>query len=489
MVQGCASGVGKSVVVAGLCRLLHRRGIAAAPFKAVSISLNSGVSVEGGEMARAQMLQAWAAGTAPQVAMNPVLLKPEGAGIAQLVIAGRVRGRITTGADGSRREAWRAIEDAYDDLSQRYDAVIIEGSGSPAEPNLLRRDLANMRVARMARAPVLLVGNIEQGGVFAAFSGTLAWLPPMDRARIAGFIINRHHGPSQSLRAAIRALQTRSRRPVLGVLPYVHGLQLSEEDTLPLRSDGGIDIVVLRLPHLANFTDFEPLRREPAARVRFVDRPEDLGDPAAIILPGTKATMADLGTLRRTGLDRALLAARRAGVVILGICGGFQMLGERLDDPDGVERAGSVAGLGLLRVVTRFGGEKTTRLARGTALLGKGGIPVSGYEIHMGQTRRIAGLAPFARLKTPPPSRLDGAIAAGGGTLGTYLHGIFDEAPFRRWFLQRARRRRRRAIHLTHYREQQDAELNRLALVMEQNLDLPAIWKISGLREAERRVV
>ncbi len=483
MVQGCASGVGKSVLVAGLCRLLRRRGVAVAPFKAVSISLNSGVSAEGLEMARAQILQAWAANTAARVAMNPVLIKPEGAGVAQVVIDGRPVGRVAGNRGGFRRQARTAIRAGLLDLRRHYQAIVLEGSGSPAEPNLMTRDLANMRVARLAQAPVLLVGDIERGGVFAALTGTLAWLPAADRARIRGLIINRHHGRTEALTTAIQALERRTRKRVLGVLPHLHGLSLSEEDTLPNPQPtraAGVDIVVLRLPHLANFTDFEPLSREAGVRVRFCERPEELAGAQAIILPGTKATMADLGVLRRTGLAAAVTAAAREGVVIFGICGGLQMLGERLEDPDGVEGHGAVAGLGLVGLRTRFLAQKTTALVQGTALVQPGPVPISGYEIHMGHTRRARGVRPFARLGTPP-RRADGAVAPELPVMGTYVHGVFDAPPFRRWFLRRARQvRSRRAPALT-YRDQQEADLDRLAHAMQKHLDLPAVWKLMGL--------
>ncbi len=483
MVQGCASDVGKSLVVAGLCRLLRRRGISVAPFKAVSIALNSGVSVEGLEMARAQILQAWAAGTEPEVAMNPVLIKPEGAGVAQLVVRGRPRGRIIEGSGGHRREAWTAIRRCLNELVQRYQAVVIEGSGSAVEPNLQRKDLANMRVARLARAPVVLVGDIERGGVFAAMTGTLGWLAPADRARVRALLINRHHGSPLALASAIAALRRRTRKPVLGVLPHIQGLRLSEEDSLHPSQDheSRVDVAVVRLKHMSNFTDFEPLSRDPRARVRFIDRPEDLGNAQIVVLPGTKATLPDLQALRRSGLDAALTAAARAGVLIFGICGGFQMLGERLLDPLGIEGGGAARGLGLLPVRTRLLAEKTTRLARGTARLGSRTVPISGYEIHMGRTRLARGAVPFARLEDDGRTRFDGAVAHCGTVMGTYLHGIFDEPPFRKWFLQRAGQGLRQRPRPTTYRQQQETDLDRLADVMERHLDLRAVWQLMRL--------
>jgi len=459
--------------------------VAVAPFKALSIALNSGVSKEGLEMARAQILQAWAAGIEPEVAMNPVLIKPEGAGVAQVVIGGRVRGRIGAPEEDYRHEAWAAIRSSLAELRQRYRAVLIEGSGSAAEPNLMRRDLANMRVARLAGAPVLLIGDIERSGVFAALTGTLAWLPAPDRARIRGLVINRHHGPPESLRTAVAALERRVRKPVLGIVPHLRGLRLSEEDTLPpqaARPDGRVDIAIVRLPRMSNFTDFEPLAAEPGARVRFCELPEDLGSPQAIILPGTKSTMADLEVLRRTGFDDALQGAAADRVLIFGICGGLQMLGERLDDPEGVEGGGSAAGLGLLGLRTRFAAEKTTTRVRGTAMVRPGGVPVSGYEIHMGETRRRPGVRAFARVRRQGRLCADGAVAEMAGVMGTYLHGIFDDAAFRRWFLQRARRRRRRRRAASvSYREQQEAHLDRVARAIEQHVDLPAITRIMGV--------
>lgn len=484
MLQGCASGVGKSVLVAGLCRILRDRGVPVAPFKAISIALNSGVSKEGLEMARAQILQAWAAGIEPEVAMNPVLVKPEGAGVAQMIIRGRVRGRIVAGQEDYRREAWAAIRSSLAELQQRYRAVIIEGSGGAAEPNLMRRDMANTRVARLARAPVLLVGDIERGGVFAALTGILAWLPAADRARIRGLVINRHHGPPETLKTAVAALERRVRKPVLGIVPHLRGLRLSEEDTLPSQAaspDGRIDIAIVRLPRISNFTDFEPLAAEPGARVRFCERPEDLGSPQAIILPGTKSTMADLEALRRTGFAEALQRAAAAGVLVFGICGGLQMLGERLDDPPGVEGGGSAAGLGLLGIRTRFLPVKTTTRVRGTALVRPGGVRVSGYEIHMGQTRRQPGVRAFARIRRSGRPVSDGAVARASPVMGTYLHGIFDEEVFRRWFLRRARGVRRRLAPPASYRAQQDADLDRVARSIERHLDLRTVARMMHL--------
>ena len=412
-VLGTASGVGKSTLVAAFCRLLRRRGLRVAPFKALNFSLNSAVTPDGLEIGRAQALQAQAAGLDPRVEMNPVLLKP-----------GRRRHAIVLGRPSAKRDLWPDIRRAWRALDREFEAVVIEGAGSAAEPNLLRRDLANHRIAREAKAPTILVGDIEQGGVFAALLGTFEILPPDLRPR--AFIINRYRGRARDLAPALRWLERRTRRPVIGVVPWLD-LDLDEEDAPRRSPERGrrLRVVVVRLPHLSNSTDFEPLQREPDVDLVYAERPTE-GD--VLIFPGTRETLADLAFVRARGFDRALDAAPE----VVGICGGLQMLGRRI--VDGVEAKGDVEGLGLFDAVTRFARAKRTLRVRGVQE-GTGEV-VEGYEIRHGRTRFGAGRRPFARLESGD----DGITTSRGW--GTYVHGVFDRPGFRRAFLNRLRARR-----------------------------------------------
>jgi adenosylcobyric acid synthase len=442
MVQGTASGVGKSTLVAALCRLLRREGLRVAPFKAQNMSNNAAVCPDGGEIGRAQATQAEAAGLAPCVDMNPILLKPEGDTRSQVIVQGRVWGRLTAREyHAAKPELLQVVADSLTRLRAGHDVVVIEGAGSPAEVNLRENDLVNMAVARLADAPVLLAADIDRGGVFAALVGTLELVEPDDRARVAGLLINRFRGDRALLEPGLRFLEDRTGCPVLGVVPYLPGLHLPEEDSLGLDSrnasarqaagpaeatpddaaaDRGVEVAVVRLPRIANFDDFAPLEAEPGVRLRYVGAPAELGVPDLLILPGSKSTLADLAWLRASGLGAAVLRISAAGVPVLGVCGGYQMLGAQLADPDGVEGEPSArAGLGLLDGCTMFAAAKATRQVRGEIAAAEGffgclaGLPLEGYEIHLGQT--IGGLPPFARLGPVP----DGAVTADGLVAGT----------------------------------------------------------------------
>ncbi len=378
MVLGTASSVGKSVLVTALCRIFRQDGVDVAPFKAQNMSNNADVTPDGREIGRAQSEQAAAARLAPRWEMNPVLLKPQGDRTSQVVVEGRPAG-ILHSADFIRRkrDLWPHVERALETLREEFELVVAEGAGSPAETNLRAGDIVNMRVALHARAPVLLVGDIDRGGVFAHLFGTIALLEPEDRELVRGFVINRFRGDPSLLTPAIDDLEARTGVPVLGVIPWLDELRLAEEDAVALErpeptsaaadATDLVDIAVIRLPRIANFDDFDPLAAEPGVRLRYVARPEDLGVPQLIILPGTKATIADLEMLRASGLAQALIERHEAGAHVLGICGGFQMLGERLADPLGAEApAGTeVSGLGLLPVATTFAAEKVTRRVDG----------------------------------------------------------------------------------------------------------------------------
>jgi cobyric acid synthase CobQ len=448
MIQGTASHVGKSVLTAALCRWLVRRGLRVAPFKAQNMSLNSAVTAEGGEIGRSQAFQAAACGIEAEVAMNPVLLKPMAGGRCQVVLRGRPY-RITEGP-GDETGARLALETAVEclaDLRQRFDVVVIEGMGSPAEINLRGRDVANMRVAAVADAPVLLVGDIERGGVFAALAGTMELLYERDRARVRGFLINKYHGDREVLRPGLEELQRRYSVPTVGVLPWLGDLRVDEEDAVALdsrstpSSAGVLDVFVARLPGISNFTDLGPLEAEPLVRVRYVTQAREWDTPGLVVLPGSRRVAADLAWLQETGLAGCIVEHARRGGDVIGLCGGYQMLGTAILDPYGVEDGRpEVAGLGLLDVTTTLAEEKTLARATGTCLLpGLEGSPVSGYEIHHGVTRLGPATQPAFQVKreSAAAGAHDGACDPSGRVWGTYLHGVFDKPAFRRALLRR----------------------------------------------------
>ncbi len=422
-----------------------------APFKAQNMALNAAVTADGREIGRAQAAQAEAAGVEPRVDMNPILLKPEGDDRSQVVVRGVPIGRLTFREYGARRaELLAVVAASLARLRATHDLVVIEGAGSPAEINLSAGEIVNMRIARLADAPVLLVGDIDRGGVFAAFVGTLALLAPDDRARVAGFLVNKFRGDFALLAPGLEMLRERTGVPVVGVVPYLERGLVPAEDSLDL-DDGAtvlgeavLDIVVVRLPRIANFDDVEPLAREPGLRVRFAAAPSDLAGADLLIVPGSKSTMADLRWLRERGLAAALVAAAWTGTPLIGVCGGYQMLGQALNDPDGVESSvTAAAGLGLLPVVTTFAGTKRTIGVRGRVTADVGpfgaarGQPIDGYEIHMGRTRVDGGRAPFRIVDRGGVvcDDSDGALAFDGAVIGTYLHGIFANDGLRRALL------------------------------------------------------
>jgi adenosylcobyric acid synthase len=448
MIQGTASHVGKSILVAALCRALTRRGLRVAPFKAQNMSLNSAVTPDGGEIGRSQAFQAEACGIEPDVAMNPILLKPMAVGRCQVILKGQPYA-ITEGyghPDHPRR-ALAIVAECLAALRARFDVVLLEGMGSPAEINLRDRDVANMRTAALAEASVLLVGDIERGGVFAALAGTMELLEPGDRQRVMGFLINKLHGDPEVLTPGIAELEQRYGVPTLGVLPYLPGLRIAEEDAVALDAatptrPQATDVVVPRLPGIANFTDLAPLAAESGISVRYVTTSAEWGAPAFVVLPGTRNTIADLAWLHETGLANCIIEHAAGGGWLVGLCGGYQMLGQRIDDPEGVESSQqTVAGLGLLEVVTAFAPKKQLTRVRGTSLVpGLEGLPVEGYEIHHGVTRLGKRVKPAVRLCDRLGSAVDesdGAVDPSGRIFGTYLHGLFDSSVFRRELLQR----------------------------------------------------
>ncbi len=446
MIQGTGSHVGKSLVVAGLCRAFANAGMSVAPFKPQNMSNNAAATADGGEIGRAQALQAMAARRAPMCDMNPVLLKPESEGGAQVIVQGR------RAASMSAREYFRdrarfmpAVLESFARLCRNSDLVIVEGAGSPAEVNLRQGDLANMGFARAVGAPVALVADIHRGGVIASIVGTLEVLGMEDAELIKGFIINNFHGDPELFSEGVRWLEERTRRPCLGVVPhFAQADRLPAEDSQALERAAGeerergavgghMHIVVPRLPRIANFDDLDPLMQEPEVEVRFIRPGEALpGDADLVILPGSKSVLADLAFLREQGWDIDLLAHVRRGGRVLGMCGGYQMLGREIVDPQGVEGAagGRAAGLELLYVRTELTGEKTTRATWGVHL--PTNTPLKAYEIHLGRTEGPDTARPFARLKD---GGLDGAHDVSGRVAGTYLHGAFASDAFRRAYL------------------------------------------------------
>lgn len=497
MVQGTASSVGKSLLVAGLCRLFRQDGLQVAPFKAQNMSLNSYVTPEGHEMGRAQVVQAEAAGLAPHVDMNPILLKPEADARSQIVLMGRPWKSLRAGTYYQHKgELWPAVTGALDRLRRQYDLVVIEGAGSPAEINLRAGDIVNMEVALYAQAPVLLVGDIDRGGVFAALLGTLMLVAPEERALVRGLIVNRFRGDPALLEGGLRMLEERAGVPVLGVVPYLHGLAIAEEDGVALeRPDGEgqlggeaiVEVAAIHFPRISNFDDLDALRLEAGVRVRFVSSAEALGWPQAIVIPGSKNTLADLAWLRERGLAEAIVARAQAGTAVVGVCGGYQMLGRSLADPHGVDGCPpgtTAAGLGLLPVNTAFYPEKRTHQARARVRRGPGwleeagGIEVTGYEIHMGETR---GGRPAFDIVQRGEQRVrvaDGAVDATGRILGTCLHGLFDTPVFRRaWLRSLGWQGEGEGFTLRQVRE---AEYDRLAAVLRKSLDVGRLYGLLG---------
>jgi adenosylcobyric acid synthase len=507
MVQGTTSHAGKSTLVTALCRILAQDGYRVAPFKAQNMSLNAAVTAEGGEIGRAQYTQAESAGIVPSIDMNPILLKPTDDQRSQIIVRGRIWG--VAGADQyytRKAELWPVVTESLDRLRASHDVVVIEGAGSPAEINLAAHDIVNMRVARYADAPVLLVGDIERGGVFAALYGTVALLEQAERARVRGFIINKFRGNLALLTPGYAMLETRTGIPTLGTLPYFGDLALPEEDSLGLpRSSSAfadverstLDVAVIALPHIANFDEFDGLRHEPGVRVRWVQAQGELGAPDLVILPGTKTTAADLQWLRRQELDVALLARRRAGTPIVGICGGYQMLGRCVRDPGRIESdCPEIPGLGLLPVETTFAPGKTTaqvrvqiRATHGLLAAPQEGTAL-GYEIHAGHVMVIEPSAASA-VRLPAftvvarngatANEPEGTIDAEGRTLGTSVHGIFESPAVRGAILEQLARWKGVARDAAVAPPTREAAYNGLAALVRRHVDIPAIYRLMAL--------
>jgi adenosylcobyric acid synthase len=448
MLQGTSSSVGKSLLTAALCRLFARRGVRVAPFKAQNMSNNAAVCTDGAEIGRAQAVQALAAGLEPTADMNPILLKPEGESRSQVIVQGRPWRTLPAGGYYRRKaELWPVVTAALDRLREAHELVLIEGAGSPVELNLRASDIVNMTLACHAQAPVLLVGDIDRGGIFAQLLGTLWLLAPEERALVRGLVVNKFRGDRTLFTDGVRILEERGGTPVLGVVPYLPALHLPEEDAVALdtfhqRPRATIEVAVIRFPHIANFDDFDPLQAEPSVRLRYVDSVAPLGRPRAIVLPGTKSTMADLAWLRAQGLHEAIRRLAESGTAVVGICGGYQMLGRLIRDPDRVESSREeVAGLGFLPVETAFAKTKATYQTRARVRGGPGwfatlsGLVVEGYEIHMGQTKGGEALLDILTRNGLPAGLGDGAVSEEGRVWGCYLHGLFANESLRRAWL------------------------------------------------------
>lgn len=502
MLQGTASDVGKSVLVAALCRLFSQQGYRCVPFKAQNMALNSGITRDGREMGRAQIFQAEAAGVDADVRMNPVLLKPTGDRHCQVIVMGKVLGNMdAVSYHQFKPELQRHIYRAFSGLAEENDIVVLEGAGSPAEINLRDRDIVNMGMAQLVNAPVILVADIDRGGVFAAIYGTLALLSESERQRVCGVIINKFRGDVALLQPGIRQIEALTQVPVIGVVPYLN-VDLEEEDGVALqpenlrrqlgieRDDDKLDIVVIKVPRISNFTDFNSLAAQPDVQLRYVSKPSQLGHPDLIILPGSKNTLSDLCVLNDGGISAALYQCASSGTVILGICGGYQMLGRTVID--GIESAiDQMPGLGLLNTVTRFSPTKHTTQVQGELHLRLPGplhsveaIELTGYEIHMGETELGDGTRPFARFdsRNHQASRIsDGAVSDDGQIIGTYLHGLFDNARFARFFLNQLRVRKGlpplddQVFDYQHYKHEQ---FDKLAQGVADSIDVDGIHRI-----------
>jgi len=495
MLMGTASHVGKSIVTTALCRIFRQEGRRVVPFKAQNMALNSYVTRDGREMGRAQVAQAEAAGLEPDVLMNPVLLKPTGHASSQVIIDGLPVGNMSARDyhKGYSLNAFSTVTRALDTLRRRFDTLVIEGAGSPAEVNLRDHDIVNMRVAKYLQAPVLLIADIDRGGALASLVGTLELLEPDERALVKGLVINKFRGDVSLFTPAIDFLEKKTGKPVLGVLPYLDDLGIDDEDSVSLEekrrvpdAKGCLRLAVIETPKISNFTDFDALEREPDVALRYVRDPQELDDADMILLPGSKNTIEDLLYLRAEGFETALQRAAERGTVIWGICGGYQMMGERIEDPSAVESTRkTVCGLGFLPARTVFSPAKhLTQVTAdcagipflGTTIQAEG---LQGYEIHMGETVFTKTVRPFVRVHEPE-ERDDGIVSGDGKIAGTYLHGLFDHDGFRRQLLNALRRKKgwrpletRRCVA-----REKEAAYDRLAASVREHLDMNRLRRI-----------
>ena len=489
MIQGTMSNAGKSILAGGLCRVFRQDGFRTAPFKSQNMALNSYITRDGLEMGRAQVMQAEAAGLEPDAAMNPILLKPTSDTGSQVIVNGKPVGMMSA-ADYYRhkKEYIPAIMDAYHKLDQMYDVIVIEGAGSPAEINLKQNDIVNMGLAEMVDAPVLLVGDIDRGGVFAQIAGTVLLLEEAERRRICGTVINKFRGDLEILKPGLTMLEEKTGIPVVGVVPYFD-LDIDDEDSLSdrFRRKTGVgekcalvDLVIIRLPRISNFTDFAPLEASRFLNVRYVSSPDDFGTPDGVIIPGTKNTIKDLLWMRQNGLEGKILRHAEKGGLVVGICGGYQMLGRRISDPEGVEEQGTVNGMGLLPMETVFGPEKQRRRVSGRfgrlegMLSGLSGAELEGYEIHMGASYSCE---PF---HSGEPA--DGMQS--GNVYGCYIHGLFDHTRAAEGFVGALLKQKGYDpgdVQLPDWKDYREEQYDQLADMIRASLDMEAVYRIVGL--------
>jgi adenosylcobyric acid synthase len=500
MIQGTMSNAGKSVITAGILRILKQDGIKAAPFKSQNMALNSFVTKEGLELGRAQAMQAEAAGIEPLSCMNPILLKPTSDTGTQVIVNGRSVGNMSAEEYyGYKKKLIPIVMEAYRKLSERYDVIVIEGAGSPAEINLQENDIVNMGLARMVDAPVLLVGDIDRGGVFAQLLGTVELMEEEDRKRIRGFIINKFRGDPEILKPGLELFRKYCSIPFTGIVPYLQ-LDIDEEDSLSerLRSSrnktGAFDVAIIRLPHISNYTDFAPLENRPDCSVRYVSRKQELGKPDIVIIPGTKNTLDDLRKIKQDGLAEAIIFLYKNGIPVFGICGGYQMMGTEIADPENTEGGGEEAGLALLPMKTVFRKEKLTsqmsaKVSRNLTGFYEplAGISCRGYEIHMGSAEYGEDVKSFSIAED---GRMNGCCC--GNAAGTYLHGFFDSAEISEALVKALRSKSRKSdLEQTYSREtvktgaeQEDIsvihskEYERLAGVLRKSLDMPFLYSL-----------
>ncbi|MFC0560219.1 cobyric acid synthase [Halalkalibacter alkalisediminis] len=486
MIQGTHSDAGKSALVTALCRIFVQDGFRTAPYKSQNMALNSYITVDGKEIGRAQGVQAEAAGVAATTDMNPILIKPTGESQSQIVVHGKPYKNMQAGA--YRKEFYeqglQLIQESYSRLSNQFERIVIEGAGSPAEINLNDRELVNMRVAQIANSPVILVGDIEKGGVFASLVGTMQLLSPQDRKRVIGVIINKFRGDVSLLKPGLTWFEEYTGVPVLGVVPYMNDLMIEAEDSVVLsqytsKKDASkeIDIAVIRYPMISNFTDIDPFFEEPDCHVRFVKNAEELGEPDLVILPGSKNTIEDMMFLNDKGLTNRILHLSQMDKSIVGICGGYQMLGNVIEDQYGIESSHTqIEGLGLIPMRTSMTHKKLTVLSKGKAVFGEENIPVSGYEIHMGESLYEKTYNPFIHLA----DRKEGAITDDRKIIGTYFHGIFHNDYFREVLLNEIRDHK--GLDPIHNRasfaQKKEEGFDLLAKVVRENIQLDRIHKM-----------
>ncbi|MCF6150396.1 MAG: cobyric acid synthase [Candidatus Kuenenia sp.] len=511
MIQGTGSHVGKSILVCALCRILKEDGFNVAPFKAQNMALNSFVTRDGKEMGRAQVAQAEAAGTEPMVEMNPILLKPTGDCGSQVVVMGKPVGNMTAKEYYQKKGVFvSVIQDAYAELQRQFDIIVIEGAGSPAEINLKDGDIVNMGMAKMASAPVLLVTDIDRGGAFAWIVGTMELLEEDEKERVKGIVFNKFRGDKNILKPGLDMLEGRINKPVVGVVPYLHDLAIDDEDSVSLENYRGnnngsekkcLDIVVLKLPRISNFTDFNALAQEDESNLRFVDNADEIGNPDMLIIPGTKNTICDLRFLKERGIFHKITALSKSGTMIVGICGGYQMMGKLINDPYHIEsQENSMEGLGLFHITTTFDTTKQTFQVKAKVGVHKPFADIQeniqGYEIHMGRTtfEGASDHVPFARITEragKPADIPDGCVSSDGNIMGTYIHGIFDNDEFRSRLINYMKQKKgiqSGSENSGKSRKTKDDSYTKLAETVRRNINMNMVYNILQIQSSHKAV-